>query len=71
MKKINSYKELLDVMENKIREVETDEEFYAWLRHEVGFTVTRETEDELVGWCLGVAVHCKKKKKKKRRKKNV
>ena len=70
MKKISSYKEFLDMMEKKIKEVETDEEFFEWLRHEVGFNWRRDTEDEVVGLCLGIIVHCKKKKKR-RKKKNV
>lgn len=69
MKKISSYKEFLDMMEKKIKEVETDEEFFEWLRHEVGFSWRRDTNEEVVGMCLGITVHCKKKKK--RRKKNV
>lgn len=70
MKKINNYKEFLDEHEKKTKEVEVDEEFFEWLKHDVGFTVRRDTEDEVVGWCLGIAVHCKKKKKR-RKKKNV
>lgn len=69
MKKINNYKEFLDEHEKKTKDVEVDQELFDWLKHDVGFSCRRDTDEEVVGMCLGIAVHCKKKKK--RRKKNV
>lgn len=67
MKKINNYKELLDEYEKKTKDVEVDKELFEWLKHDVGFSVRRDNDDYVIGWCLGIAVHCKKKKKKTKR----